>query len=459
MIPNLRYEGPLDGPNLVECLAMTGLSPAACRERASLLAQTFAALGRDLGARPGAELGAFFVPGRIEVLGKHTDYAGGRSLVASAERGFCLAVVPGEDRRVRVCDVSLGESVEFDLDPDLRPTVGHWSNYPMTVARRLARNFPTARLGATIALASDLPAAAGMSSSSALMVAVFAALNHVNQVTASRAFRDNAASLTDLAGYLGTVENGQTFGSLEGDRGVGTFGGSEDHTAMLCAQPEKLCQYAYCPVRFEQALPVPEGYTFAIGTSGVLAEKTGQAMEKYNRASRLVAEIQRRWAQHTGRCETLAAAIASGPNAPEELRAMLQASGGPFSSEDLLTRLEHFFVENEQVIPQAGQALACGDVIGFGLAVDRSQGAAEELLGNQVPETSALARAARQSGAVAASAFGAGFGGSVWALVETGRIEPFLQSWAERYRQAFPAAADRARFFATAAGPAAFQVC
>ena len=70
-----------------------------------------------------------------------------------------------------------------------------------------------------------------------------------------------------------------------------------------------------------------------------------------------------------------------------------------------------------------------------------------------------MAAAARRLGAAAASAFGAGFGGSVWALVEAVAAEDFLASWEAQYRAEFPEHAPLARFFATAAGPAAFRVC
>lgn len=75
------------------------------------------------------------------------------------------------------------------------------------------------------------------------------------------------------------------------------------------------------------------------------------------------------------------------------------------------------------------------------------------MLGNQVPETNALTRIARELGAVAASAFGAGFGGSVWALVRTDQEESFKLEWAERYRSRFPESAKRSTFFSTCAGP------
>ena len=99
-------------------------------------------------------------------------------------------------------------------------------------------------------------------------------------------------------------------------------------------------------------------------------------------------------------------------------------------------------IESGEIIPEAGDALARGDLWAFGRLVDRSQHAAEQLLGNQVPETVFLAAAARRRGAAAASAFGAGFGGSVWALVEASKADDFLAAWADQYRSEFP---DRAR--------------
>lgn len=453
MIPRLDFQGDLtDIAQLAEQLSHAGLSPEACREKAQLLAKTAAALG------PADDvLRAFFVPGRIEVLGKHTDYAGGRSMVVATDRGFALTVRPRSDCCLRIVDALSGASAHLELSPDVVPQVGHWSNYPATVARRIARNFPEACHGAEIAFASDLPPASGMSSSSALIVAVFLALADVNHLAASETFQAQIRHRTDLAGYLGTVENGQTFGSLVGDRGVGTFGGSEDHTAILNGRPRQISQYAYCPVRFERAIPLPADYVFAVASSGVVAEKTGAAMEAYNTASRLVREITELWREHSGHADaSLAAAIHHSPEAVAQLKAIL-AKQPPDRAEALLRRLEHFLCENEEIIPAAGEAMAAGDPKLFGQLVDRSQQAAERLLGNQVEETVFLARAAREAGAVAASAFGAGFGGSVWALVTQAEAEAFLATWKAAYLSRFPQHASAA-FFLTQAGPAAFQV-
>jgi len=179
------------------------------------------------------ELRRLFVPGRIEFLGKHTDYAGGRSLVCATEQGMSVAYAPRTDRVLRIVDLRDGDQVTFEILPDLSLTIGHWSNYPMTVARRVARNFGIDLRGADIVISSDLPPAAGMSSSSALMIAIFLALSDVNRLNACETYRANINAKEDLAGYLGTIENGQTFGTLSGDAGVGTCGGSQDHVAIL----------------------------------------------------------------------------------------------------------------------------------------------------------------------------------------------------------------------------------
>jgi galactokinase len=440
-------------------LSAAGLSPPQVAVKRGMLGQAQRALD-EAEFDPRAEVRAFFVPGRIEVLGKHTDYAGGRSLLCAVERGFAIVAASRQDRVIRVIDAGRASRTEFALDPDLAPAAGHWSNYPMTVARRLVRNFPGVARGADIAFVSDLPPDAGMSSSSAFLVAVFLVLAELNALAQSFAYRREIRSAQDLAGYLGTIENGQSFGSLAGDHGVGTFGGSEDHTAILCCQPGALSQYSFCPVRHERTIPLPERYVFVVGSSGVLAQKTGDALERYNRASLATREVLELWRAASGRADqSLAAAIAHAPDAVDRIQRVLSDSAGEtFPRQVLLDRLQQFVDESTEIIPAAGDALACGDVEAIGPLVDRSQRAAETLLGNQVPETIALARGARSLGAIAASAFGAGFGGSVWALVGAAAAAEFQARWTEQYARQFPEAATRAVSFVTRPGPAAIRL-
>ena len=111
------------------------------------------------------------------------------------------------------------------------------------------------------------------------MVGIWLVLSAVNGLERRPEYAAAIRSPEDLAGYLGTIENGQSFGRgdviLEGDRGVGTFGGSEDHTAILCSQPGELRRYSFDPVHYEGSAPFPAGHTLIIACSGVEATRTG----------------------------------------------------------------------------------------------------------------------------------------------------------------------------------------
>ncbi|MGH7649394.1 MAG: galactokinase family protein [Gemmatimonadaceae bacterium] len=418
----------------------------------------------QLGA-PNGGISAFWVPGRIEVLGKHTDYGGGRSLLAAVEQGVSLVAAPRSAAApngtlVRVRDVKSGDTAEFDLRRDVAAAPGTWANYPITVARRIAANFGEPLRGADIAFWSDIPHASGVSSSSALIVAIFLALAAVNDLESRPAYRAAIRSTDDLAGYLGAVENGLDFGPLRGDAGVGTFGGSEDHTAILSARAGAIAQYRFCPGTFERAVPLPAGLVFVVGASGVRAEKTGSALQRYNDVSLRLSTALDCWRGATGRADvSMGAALASEPGARARVFSALGvARGAAYSAESLIERVTQFDDETNSIIPAAGEALARGDLSGFAEQVARSQAGAERALHNQIPETIALVTLARDLGAIAASAFGAGFGGSVWALVHASDGDAFCRRWADAYRAAFPVAAGRGEFFVTRAGPPATRI-
>ena len=457
-----KLEDLTDRDRVADELARAGLGRDACEGKAALFFRSANAL-IEQGVASRAEAIACYVPGRIEVLGKHTDYAGGRSLLAVPERGFCMVAVRRSDQLIRIGDVRAERAASFALSPALSPghapMIGEWSNYPMTAARRLARNFPGDLKGADIAFESDLPVAAGMSSSSALVVATFLALVAVNRLDENETYQRYLCSREDLAAYLGCVENGQSFGKLMGDQGVGTFGGSEDHVAALCAERGTVKQYSYCPVRHERTIPLPADCVFAVACSGVVAEKTGAAMEQYNRLSRLAQAVVHQWNTATGRSDPhLAAILESADDAVDQARQGLDSHVHPeFSPGELHHRFEHFLEESEQIVSSAADHLHCDNLSVFGRLVDRSQEAAASLLGNQVPETMYLAERARHLGAIAASAFGAGFGGSVWAMVSVGEVDDFLTRWADAYTVKFPTRSRHATFFATHAGRAAFH--
>jgi galactokinase len=410
--------------DLAAALVERGLDPAARKGKASLFGLVFRTF-REVTGEPAPH--AWWVPGRLEVFGKHTDYAGGRSIVCAVPSGFAVAARPRADGGVHVMDASRGHGVT--LQPGAGAALTGWRHYVEVAARRLSANFPGAPLGADMVFASDLPRASGMSSSSALVVAVSAALVRVAGIDRRPEWGANIQSPLDTAGYFACIENGRTFGTLNGDAGVGTHGGSEDHAAILCATPGELSAFAFVPMRPIEQVAMPDRWRFVLAPSAVRSSKTGNAQEAYNNLARGAAVLLEIWNAARPRAASLGEVIDAGGSGA--LHALVRASAIEAWPPDVLgRRLDHFIREDARAREAAG-AFRAADAARVTALADLSQADAETLLGNQVPETVALARAARARGAFAACSFGAGFGGSVWALVE-GDAPAFARRWDAR---------------------------
>ena len=197
------------------------------------------------------------------------------------------------------------------------------------------QKLPGATRGADIALISDLPPAAGMGSSD-LDDRCFPGPLRGQQSDRPRRLLAPHRQQSRFGRLPGLIENGQGFGSLEGDRGVGTFGGSENHTAILCAESNCISQYAYAPIEFRKDHSPAARLCLPGRHSGAAAENTAR-LEKYNSVARLATALLDLWRRRTGRDDaSLAAALDSSPDAAERLAAMLpNAAGGhrrPLSS-------------------------------------------------------------------------------------------------------------------------------
>lgn len=222
--------------------------------------------------------------------------------------------------------------------------------------------------------------------------------------------------------------------------------------------------FSYCPTRREQVVTWPKGVQFVIGVSGQVAEKTGDKMADYNDASLLAKEAARVYCSATGTDHPhLAAVCASASNNADAMRAAIRkhfASGGKaaFTEQQLLVRFDQFFAESEELVAGVANALQSSDWPAFAAAVERSQELTTTHLQNQVDETVFLASKAKECGAIAASAFGAGFGGSVWALVKDEDVAGFVGKWKAAYSVAFPAPSKTSEFFPMVPGPGAFEV-
>src|SRR5688500_7392475 len=120
---------------------------------------------------PGAAPRLFAAPGRVNLIGEHTDYNDGFVLPMAIDRAVVVAAAPRADRRVRVLSLDLDDEIDFDLDRPGPARRGTWIDRVEGVAQSLARRgVPLA--GADLVLSGDVPHGAGLSSSAALEVAV-----------------------------------------------------------------------------------------------------------------------------------------------------------------------------------------------------------------------------------------------------------------------------------------------
>jgi galactokinase len=203
-----------------------------------------------------ADLQMVRAPGRVNLIGEHIDYHGFPVLPMALRRGIQVAFRARTDRRIRVASEGFGVR-EFEWAEGLQPLErGDWENYLRAAARLVP---PGAGVDAEIT--SDLPAAAGLSSSSALIVAFTLCLQRANGIR---------PSFSELMRVL-----------PEGEHFVGTRGGGMDHAASLASKAGCASLIEFEPLAVHH-IPIPSGWTFLVAHSRQTAEKSGSAREEYN---------------------------------------------------------------------------------------------------------------------------------------------------------------------------------
>jgi galactokinase len=432
-----------------------GMTAADAASRAELFAKLDVAAPAILDGAPESHR---FTPGRIEIFGKHTDYAGGHSLLATVPRGIAMASRKRSDNIIRVGDIFDGQVIEIDPSIDTPPHYHGLQRYVSVIAHRLTVNFPGCELGVNIAIASDLPRASGMSSSSALSVGVALALIDRARLREREEWQRHLRRIDDLAWYLGSVENGDDFPGLPGSSGVGIRGGSEDQTAILACKTDHVSLYRFQPVTPLDEQRMPSDWMFVIASSGIQADKADSVKDRYNRASFGARALLAIWNHNAPvKAPSLADALHSSRDACQRLKGWLKPTAdGAFTVEDLSRRLDHFVRETARA-PIALIAFRDADRHALGQLAADSQRDADVLLGNQIPETIAMAKLARELGAFASSNFGAGFGGSVWAAVAAPDAKRFGEEWVRAYAKQFPHLGEVA-WFACRPGPPATEL-
>jgi len=160
---------------------------------------------RDLFAATigGEPAGLWSAPGRVNLIGEHTDYNDGFVLPFAIDRRTYAAATRSAERRIRVASTLEAETVEVRLDeldlvfPDRREAVPEWARYPLGVASALLPERDADLPGVDVAIASDVPVGSGLSSSAAIECAVAAALDELWELDLDRIALARAGRLAE----------------------------------------------------------------------------------------------------------------------------------------------------------------------------------------------------------------------------------------------------------------------
>jgi N-acetylgalactosamine kinase len=259
-------------------------NPEVIRERI----QSFIELLNYSKGRLGPEKKVILVrsPGRVNMLGRHVDHQGGHCNLMTIGYETLMAVHPRSDDQLWLYNLdkerfpersfSIGELVA-DLPWDdwislvnsekvsrlVHSYGGDWAQYVKASVLRLQKKFVTQRLrGADLIVTGNIPVAAGLSSSSALVVGAAEAIVAVNQLDTF------PNQLVDLCG--------------EGEWFVGTRGGSADHAAIKLGQKGKVVKVTFFDFAVEKIVPFPRDYILAVCDSGIKAQKSANAKDQFN---------------------------------------------------------------------------------------------------------------------------------------------------------------------------------
>ena len=397
--------------NVVNQFEAAGFSPSF----AHAIRQSSWASASGAGRRSPATL--LYVPGRVEVIGKHTDYAGGRSLTCALDRGIVVAMQPRSMTRIAwcyACDLVSRRALIW------RPTCAAGQTAGQLRHERRPAACPQLReplQGADIAFASDLPHAGGHEFLRRLVVATYLALNAANISTSGRRIASRSVSLEDLAGYLGTCENGQSFGTLAGDgrRHLRRQRGSHRHPVLQAGQLSNV--HLQPRVRLESRIELPQELAMVIGVSGVVPRRRlrPETLQPHFELMPAIMEVLKAegWQK-----STLAAAIGDDRNAPSACANPPAARAIHSTSRPNSPHARAVAQDISASFP--GWSMRSRQRTGRSSGISRSRSrnrSPRPTWTTRLPETSALVRLARELHAAPPAAFGAGFGGSVWAMV------------------------------------------
>ena len=313
-------------------------------------------------------------PGRVNLIGEHTDYNDGLALPFAIDRGVTVTAEPLDGDRIVARALDLGESDEFALAAPER--ADGWRGFVRGAVGELQAAGHEVR-PARLTIESDLTPGVGLSSSAALETALCLAL-----------LGEEPADRVELAKLCSRVENDW----------VGAHTGLLDQLASLCSEPGHAVRIDFATLALEQVPLELGGWTLVTLDSGATHSI---AYSGYNERRRECREA----------CSVLGI---------ETLREATDAEGLP---EPLRSRARHVITENARVDATVA-ALRTGDLDEVGRLLDASHASLRDDYAASVPEVERTVERLKGAGAVGARMVGGGFGGAVLALLPPGVAVP-----------------------------------
>jgi galactokinase len=332
-------------------------------------------------------------PGRVNLIGEHTDYNDGFVLPLAIDAAVWIALRPRADRTVRVWSADFGDAAEFSLDA-LSHDTHRWTEYIKGVAWALAQDGYSLR-GWEGVIAGEVPIGAGLSSSAAL------------EIACARAFADVSGLSWDsvrMAQVAQTAENGW----------IGLRCGIMDQLVAACGR-EGHAILIDCRSLDISTVPMPADARVVVLDTGTRRNLSSSA---YN----------------TRRQECETAAQAFGVAALRDLT--VDDLGRPPAGihADVLKRARHVVTENARVL-RAAAALERGDHRCVGALMTESHHSLRDDFEASTPELDTMVECAERAGSVGARMTGGGFGGCAVALVHESDCPRFVQDTLRAYQQ------------------------
>jgi galactokinase len=340
---------------------------------------------RAFGAEPA---GFWRAPGRVNLIGEHTDYNDGFVLPFAIDRATTIALRPRDDDRIRLVSTFDDAVVESDLDAVDRRAFDGWVAYPLGVAWAIGEHgVPASRRGFDVAVDSDVPVGAGLSSSAALEMAVAVALDEVWALGLGR---------SDLARIGQRAEN----------IAVGAPTGIMDQSASVFGEVDAAVFLDCRSLAVEQ---VPLGFDAA----GLVLLVVDTKVEHQHATGGYRARREA--------CERGAEAMGVPALRDLTVEDLPRAQG--LLDDVTFRRVKHVVTEDARVLESVA-ALRSGDLARFGELMGASHVSMRDDFEISVPQLDAVVETAQAFGAVGARMTGGGFGGCAIALVAAEQAEP-----------------------------------